>query len=109
MALARKGTRRIVVDGAEYRWHASRRHLCCDYEGGTLGYVAEDANRPGTTLVVETGRRARLEPDLTPTDLVLPREVAHGIRTARAQGWNPTANGSPFMLSLSATEPDQGS
>ncbi|MGX4735126.1 hypothetical protein [Kitasatospora griseola] len=109
MALARKGARRIVVDGVAYRWHVSRRHLCCDYEGHTLGYVAEHATRPGATLVVETGRPARLYPDLAPADLVLPREVATGIRTARARGWTPTEPGSPFTMRLSGIAPDQDS
>ncbi|OKI93440.1 hypothetical protein [Kitasatospora sp. CB01950] len=109
MTLARKGARRIVVDGTAYRWHAARRHLCCDYEGGTLGWVAEDAAHPGTTLVVETGRRARLSPRPTPADLILPREVATGIRTALARGWNPTVNGSPFKIDLPNSETDQGS
>ncbi|MDH6576002.1 hypothetical protein P3T29_001635 [Kitasatospora sp. MAP5-34] len=37
MALAKKGSRRIVVDGVEYRWRVSRKP-CCDYDGITLGY-----------------------------------------------------------------------
>ncbi|AZK97382.1 MULTISPECIES: hypothetical protein [Streptomyces] len=102
MALAKKGSRRIVVDGVEYRWRVSRKHWCCDYEGSTVGYVAEDATRPGTTLVVETGRPAVLNPDMVPTEVVLPREVAAGIRAARSKGWTPGSNGSPFKLHLSA-------
>ncbi|MEV7780077.1 hypothetical protein [Kitasatospora sp. NPDC088351] len=102
MALAKKGSRRIVVDGVEYRWRVSRRHLCCDYEGGTLGYVAEEAARPGATLVVETGRRAFVAPDLVPDQVVLPGEVAAGIRAARSKGWTPSSSGSPFKLDLSA-------
>ncbi|MFF3552048.1 hypothetical protein ACFYXL_01375 [Streptomyces tsukubensis] len=102
MALAKKGSRRIVVDGVEYRWRVSRKHWCCDYEGSTVGYVAEDATRPGTTLVVETGRPAVLNSDLVPTGVILPREVAAGIRAARSKGWTPGSNGSPFKLHLSA-------
>ncbi|MFF2658472.1 hypothetical protein ACFVUH_14010 [Kitasatospora sp. NPDC058032] len=101
MALARKGSRRIVVDGVEYRWRVGRRHLCCDYEGSTLGYVAEAAVGPGSTLVVETGRPALVGPRPLPEEVVLPREVAAGIRAARARGWTPGADGSPFRLSFS--------
>ncbi|MFF7454596.1 hypothetical protein [Kitasatospora sp. NPDC008115] len=102
MALPRKGSRRIVVDGVEYRWRVSRPHLCCDYEGATLGYAAEDALRPGTTLVVETGRRAVLDPERVPEEVILPGEVAAGIRAARSAGWTPGSDGSPFKLHLSA-------
>lgn len=103
MALAKKGTRRILVDGVEYRWRISKKHWCCDFEGATMGYVAQDATNPGTTLVVETGRPARLNPNLLPTEVVLPREVAAGIRAARSRGWTPSSNGSPFKLNLSVT------
>ncbi|MFE6871799.1 hypothetical protein ACFVFS_35310 [Kitasatospora sp. NPDC057692] len=102
MALPKKGSRRIVVDGVEYRRRVGRKHLCCDFEGGTLRYVAEEAARPGTTLVVETGRRVFLDPAPVPDQLVLPGEVAAGIRAARSRGWTPAAQGSPFELDLSA-------
>lgn len=68
----------------------------------TLGYVVEDAGRPGSTLVMETGRPAVMEPDLVPAEFVLPREVAAGIRAARSSGWTPRSDGSPFELRLSA-------
>ncbi|MEV4560478.1 hypothetical protein AB0K51_26265 [Kitasatospora sp. NPDC049285] len=102
MALAKKGSRRIVVDGVEYRWRVSRKHWCCDYDASTLGYAVEDAIRPGTTLVVETGRPIVFDPDAVPTDLVLPAEVAAGIRAARSNGWTPSTNGAPFVLRFSA-------
>ncbi|KJS57014.1 hypothetical protein VM98_03725 [Streptomyces rubellomurinus subsp. indigoferus] len=102
MALVKKGSRRIVVDGVAYRWRTSRKHWCCDYDGGTLAYAVEHADRPGTTLVVETGRPFVQEPRLLPAELVLPGEVAAGIRAARSRGWRPDAPGSPFELCLSA-------
>ncbi|MEU4114891.1 hypothetical protein AB0F71_10400 [Kitasatospora sp. NPDC028055] len=109
MALVKKGSRRIVVDGVEYRWRMSRKHWCCDIDASTLGYVVEDAARPGTTLVVETGRPEQPEPQLMPAEVVLPAEVAAGIRAARSQGWTPTAAGSPFQLRHSAVrhEPNE--
>jgi hypothetical protein len=38
---------------------------------------------PNRCSVVETGRPAVMEPDPVPAELVLPREVAAGIRAAR--------------------------
>ncbi|WP_406097413.1 hypothetical protein [Kitasatospora purpeofusca] len=90
------------MDGVEYRWRAGRRHWCCDYDVRTLGYTVEDAARPGRTLVVETGRPVVLEPGPVPAEVVLPREVAAGIRAARLNGWTPGCDGSPFKLYLSA-------
>jgi hypothetical protein len=102
VALAKKGSRRIVVDGVEYRWRVSRKHWCCAYDPTTLAYMVEDAARPGTTLVVETGRPTVPEPQAVPAEVVLPREVAAGIRAAWSSGWTPGAGGSPFRLRLSA-------
>ncbi|MER5640509.1 hypothetical protein ABT095_26615 [Kitasatospora sp. NPDC002227] len=98
MALARKGSRRIVVDGVEYRWRVSSKHWCCSHDPTTLGYAVEDAAHPGTTLVVDTGRPVVARPTETPAEVVLPREVAAGIRAALADGWTPRANGSPLVM-----------
>ncbi|MFJ9646406.1 hypothetical protein [Streptomyces sp. NPDC101206] len=64
--------------------------------------MVEDAARPGTTLVVETGRPAVMGPDPVPAELVLPREVAAGIRAERSSDWTPRSDGSPVELRLSA-------
>ncbi|WP_176986017.1 hypothetical protein [Streptomyces sp. 2231.1] len=64
--------------------------------------MVEDAARPGTALVVETGRPAVKEPDPVPAELVLPRDVTAGIRAARSSGWTPRSGGSPFEPRLSA-------
>ncbi|MFI1521089.1 hypothetical protein [Kitasatospora cineracea] len=102
MALAKKGSRRIVVDGVEYRWRVSSKHWCCDSDPRPLGYAVEHAARPGTTLVVDTGRPAVFPPEAVSDQLVLPAEVAAGIRAALADGWTPDADGPPFALCLSA-------
>ncbi|WP_063759711.1 hypothetical protein [Kitasatospora sp. NRRL B-11411] len=104
MALAKKGSRRIVVDGVEYRWRVSSKHWCCDPDPRSLGYAVEHAGRPGTTLVVDTGRPAVFPPEMVPDQLVLPAEVAAGIRAALADGWTPDADGPPFALCLSAPQ-----
>jgi hypothetical protein len=41
-----------------------------------------------------------MEPDPVPAGLVLPREVAAGIRAARSSGWTPCSDGSPFRIRL---------
>lgn len=83
MALVRKGSRRIVVDGTAYRWRLRRRPT---YSQGLAWspctFAVEHADAPGTTLVVTTnqphpsnwvGREAKP---------VLPADVAEAIRSS---------------------------
>jgi len=77
MALARKGSREIVVDGDRYRWVVS-----ADDEPG-LGIVVEDADGRGQRMVtwVEHGT------------LITPGLVAQVIRWALGRGWTPQRRG----------------
>ncbi|WP_078961923.1 hypothetical protein [Streptomyces hygroscopicus] len=99
MALVRKGSRRIVVDGTAYRWRLRRRPT---YSQGLAWspctFAVEHADVPGTTLVVTTnqphpsnwlGREAKP---------VLPADVAEAIELALRAGWAPAAPGRPFHL-----------
>ncbi|MEU9338916.1 hypothetical protein AB0D49_38190 [Streptomyces sp. NPDC048290] len=102
MALGRKRSRRIVVNGTAYRWRLRRRPtygqaLCWT----PCAYAVEHAERPGSTLVVTTsqphpsnwfGHQARP---------VLPSDVAKAIELALSQGWTATTPGSPFALDQS--------
>lgn len=76
---------------------------------GTLGYVVEDAARPGTALVVETGRPAVKEPDPVPAELVLPREVTAGnpgraVERLDAPLRRLAVRATPFSRRLTETE-----
>ncbi|MFJ6393627.1 hypothetical protein ACIQJT_39300 [Streptomyces sp. NPDC091972] len=102
MALVRKGSRRIVVDGTAYRWRLRGRPTY--FQGMTWSpctFAVEHADTPGMTLVVTTnqphpsnwfGREA------TP---VLPFDVAQAIQLALRECWAPTASGSPFYFDQS--------
>ncbi|MFF2197560.1 hypothetical protein [Streptomyces sp. NPDC058157] len=102
MALVRKGSRLITVDGTAYRWRLRGRPT---YDQGLvvspLTYAVELARTPGTTLVVTTGQPhpgnwlgAAARP-------VLPSQVEGSIRAALAAGWTPADPGSPFHLGRS--------
>ncbi|MGK5548079.1 hypothetical protein ACSNOH_25615 [Streptomyces sp. URMC 127] len=101
MALPRKGSRRIVVDGTAYRWRLRGRPT---YGQGTgwspMTYAVEHFADPGTTLLVDTGIPHPGNWTGAPSAPVLPPAVAEAVRTAVAAGWNPTAPGAPFRLSL---------
>jgi hypothetical protein len=110
VALARKGSRQIVVDGVTYRWRIRRKPSYSQGNGWTpLTFAVEDATAPGTTLVVRTGHAHPRNWLGLPAKPVLPADVMHAIRTARSQGWTPAASGSPFLLELaSATTAGDG-
>ncbi|MFE5998785.1 hypothetical protein ACFQ6C_18155 [Streptomyces sp. NPDC056454] len=105
MALNTKGSRRITVDGTEYRWRIRRKPfymqgLC--WTPITYAVEAGSGGRPGTILIVIGGQAhpgnwvgAEAEP-------VRPVHVAASIRQARGQGWDPDRAGSPFRLDRSA-------
>lgn len=82
MALRRKGTRRITVDGAEYRWIVS-----ADDEPG-LGIVVESYDEPGRRLVVwiEHGY------------VISPQVVERAIQLGLTSGWDPSSKGVDLRL-----------
>jgi len=99
MAIAGKGSRRIVVDSLPYRWLVRSRPtyvqalaqakmtFAVDLENGgqsTL-LVTVDAVRPGNWVGEESSP-------------VTPSVVAQVIRQALAQGWSPTVRGGAFEL-----------
>jgi hypothetical protein len=103
VALVRKGSRQIVVDGVTYRWRIRRKPSYSQGNGWTpLTFAVEDATAPGTTLVVRTGNVHPQNWLCLPTKPVRPADVMHAIRTARSQGWTPAASGSPFLLELAS-------
>ncbi len=101
MTLARKGSRRIVVDGVEYRWKVRGRPTYCQGLGWSpLTFVAETTESPRALLVVEMPCAHPSNWVALPSGAVLPRTVAEAIRTGLARGWNPTSPGPAFTLTL---------
>lgn len=97
MALVRKGSRRIVVDGTVYRWRLRGRPTY--FQGlawAPCTFAVEHADTPGMTLVVTTDQP---HPEAEP---VLPSGVAAAVRLALREGWAPTAPGSAFHLDQSS-------
>ncbi|WP_086848703.1 hypothetical protein [Amycolatopsis kentuckyensis] len=90
MTLPRKGSRLIAVDGTDYRWTIRRRPSYSQGLGATMTFAVELAERPGATLVVDTGRP---RPDnwlRLVTEPVRPAEVAEAVRTALERGFEFT-------------------
>ncbi|MFF5284375.1 hypothetical protein [Streptomyces sp. NPDC013171] len=103
MAMVKKGSRLITVDGTAYRWRVRGRPT---YEQGLvrspLTYAVEHAEASGTTLVVTTNQPHPSNWFGTQGSPILPAQVADSVRTALTNGWTPKSPGSPFHLDLSA-------
>ena len=103
MALVKKGSRLITVDGITYRWRLRGRPT---YEQALvhspLTYAVELADTPGTTLVITTDQPHPSNWFGSQGSPVLPSQVADTIRTALTGGWTPERPGSPFHLNQPA-------
>jgi len=106
MAMRKRGSRRIVVDGAAYRWRIRRRATLCqaDYGNGTLHVGVESADRRGSVLVLLTDR---LHPSGWAWEeivAVTPGDVAGWIRAAIDAGWEPIRPGPPIVLRVAGAD-----
>ena len=109
MALPRKGSRRIIVDGAEYRWAIRRKPTYCQAAfASPMTFAVECVQAPQTVLVVTT---TVPRPDnwlRKPSVSVRPSQVAEAIRQAHRAGWQPGTLGSAFMLKFDILVCQQG-
>ncbi|MDP9841533.1 hypothetical protein [Streptosporangium lutulentum] len=101
MAIPKKGSRLISVDGTAYRWRIRHKPTYCQGNGwGSLTYAVEPAGRRGRVLLVELpcSRSDAWLGERTMT--VRPALVAATIRRALDRGWDPSQAGSAFTLNL---------
>lgn len=103
--MPKKGSRRIIVDGADYRWQVRRRAPYSQANAwAPLRFAVERAEQPGAALVVSL---PCARPDnwvYERTLPVTPALVAACIRRALERGWDPGRPG-PAMT-LEVTEDD---
>ncbi|MEV7283110.1 hypothetical protein AB0O01_00845 [Streptomyces sp. NPDC093252] len=92
MALNRRYSRLITVDGIDYRWQV-RRNSPCGFCGGGLGasFVVQQVDPQGSLLVV--GASHAMSP-------IASAVVRARVRSALGQGWMPAHPGAPFHLAV---------
>lgn len=105
MALNKKGSRRLTVDGIEYRWRIRKKPsymqgLC--WTPMTYAVEAAKGSRSGTTLIVTSGQAHLSNCVGVEVEPICPAHVVASIREARERGWDPIRAGSPFRLDRSA-------
>jgi hypothetical protein len=101
MALVKKGSRLITVDGALYRWRVRKRPSYAQaLAQSPLSFAVERADRGGAVLIVTM-------PGAHPgawvggaAASVVPSLVAAAIRRGRERGWAAERPGSAFFLTL---------
>ena len=89
MALRRKGSRTVVVDGRRYRWVITSRGE------PVQGVVVELAEEPASRLVAYTNQFAVISPAM----------IVTGVRSAVSAGWEPSS----VDYSWAPTVPSHGS
>ncbi|SCG38268.1 hypothetical protein [Micromonospora coxensis] len=105
MAIPKKGSRLISVDGITYRWRIRPKPT---YSQGlaetTLTYAVELEQAPGSVLVVTTDS-PRPDNWIVPSGkAVRPTGVADTIRAALRQGWQPDRPRPVMQMSATASK-----
>ena len=99
MALVKKGSRVITVDGVVYRWRVRKRPTYTQgLADGPLSFAVEQADQRGTVLIASMPTAHPSNWAGAPALPVVPSQVAAMIRRAREQGWHPERPGSAFTL-----------
>ena len=110
MAMGKKGSRALVVDGRKYRWGVrftvQDTHWSPYGMGASVTVTVEDYAHPQSMLCVSyaCGYRywpPRTRPRSRATGLemeITPWLVAKWIRDAQEQGWNPNVNGGKILI-----------
>ena len=99
MALVRKGSRLITVDGVVYRWRVRKRPTYArGIADSPLSFAVEQADQRGAVLIASMPAAHPANWVGAPALPVVPSLVAAMIRRAREQGWQPDQPGSAFTL-----------
>ena len=111
MALAKKGSRSLTVDGVAYRWSVRRKPTYCQEMGWSHLSFAVEAASAGLCILHVITQATRADSvanlsgtaDMTANMAITPALVAHCIRRALEHGWQPLQRGSAFELRLTST------
>jgi hypothetical protein len=110
MAIAKKGSRRIVVDSMPYRWTVRPRPAYTQALAQVNLSFAAELETDGRCILVVTVDAARPDNWLgIASGVVTPVVVERAIRLALQQGWTPGQCGSAFELTMLLSSAQPGS
>lgn len=103
MSIAKKGSRRIIVESAEYRWTIRSKPT---YSQGAFGNnmtaAVELAESSGSVLSISFPW-VRCDNWIgSPEVPVTPKDIEDCIKSALEKGWNPRVKGSAFKYTHEA-------
>lgn len=99
MAIPKKGSRPITVDGCDYRWFVRRKPTDGAGNAWNALTIAVSSDVPRSASLVATLAMSRPEALEHPeAKAVTPGDVAELIRLAIRRGWDPTKPGSAFRI-----------
>jgi hypothetical protein len=102
MAIAKKGSRIICVDGVKYRWLIQRKpsdsQYCYPQLHSGLDVAIECIDWPETTLVLWTDRQHPLH--LISEKPIVPADIANWIRQSLELGWKPELKGGTLIFNI---------
>ena len=95
MAIPKKGSRTITLDGVSYRWLIRRKATNSqqDYGNGQIHVAIELAKSPGTTLWLHTDRPHPQDWNTEKVVPITPLDISIWIKQALDLGWKPEKNG----------------
>jgi hypothetical protein len=93
LALSKKKSRPIVVDGVAYRWHFRE-----DFEWNDI--VVRAVGPTGQRLVIRVPWSNSEPPHLNFMPSVTPKWVANAIRHCLEEGWQPHVRASNYELTV---------
>src|SRR5688500_18922241 len=102
MAIPKKGSRTVTVEGVRYRWRIRRKPTYSEGAFASHFSVAVERVEPRSRCVLLLAS-AFPRPDNWlghASELVAPRLIAASIRDALAHGWQPEKDGSSFTHPL---------
>ncbi|WP_439631218.1 hypothetical protein [Gemmata sp.] len=101
MAISKKYSRRIVVDGEAYRWRVRAEVFYQTGYDGLLVATVWSEPGPGQVLTVVGDRHPNcryLDGYAAATDTFTPKRIADAIREALRSGWKPACRGQAVMI-----------
>lgn len=105
MAITKKGSRRILVEGSAYRWAVRSRPTYAQALGQSPTSFAVELEGIGQTTLVVTLSTNRPDAWIDSTaSTVTPSTVERAICAALRQGWRPSERGTPYVLALSTSQ-----
>jgi hypothetical protein len=104
MAISKKYSRRIVVDGIAYRWRVPPEveYDQTGHDGLVIVNVWLEEGAGQTLRLLGSSHPMRNAAE--PASVITPQRVAAGIRAALLAGWQPTGPNGTFRLELSLAD-----